>query len=142
MKSLNLLASSLTCMIILGGCKSGNSVLDEEKIIGTYVRQWEGVQTHAYSDRVLGKYFIQDTIFVTRKRDGYGITNRRWKNNDYDTLGWRSSENFIKPHTATFDKIDTTLNSPMSMYPPMILDLQKGLLYTSSKRTDPYTKID
>jgi len=117
-------------------------VLDEEKIIGTYVRQWEGVQTHAYSDRVLGKYFIKDTIFVTKKTDGYGITNRRWKNNDYDTLGWRSSENFIKPHTATFDKIDTTLNSPMSMYPPMILDLQKGLLYTSSKRTDPYTKID
>lgn len=127
--------------ILLFGCSnrpSGQNV----QIDGVYVSERDGEQRGMNSGKVLGKYFIKDTLIISKKEDGYQIENHLWRKYDFDDLGWqRIYHEAIKTYTASFDKTDNTLNAPMSLYPPMILDIEKGILYRNAARTNPYTKI-
>ncbi|MGN6435859.1 MAG: hypothetical protein ACTHMM_04965 [Agriterribacter sp.] len=127
---------------VLLGCNNKNKQSLSVEITGAYAAERQGVETHAFSDKVLGNFFIRDTIFIKQIATGYEISNRRWRKTDYDTMGWRRIyENAIKTHTATFDKTDSALRSELSLYPPMYLDLENKQLYRSSKRNNPYVKV-
>ncbi len=131
---------SIATMLL--GCDNKNKQPLSDEIAGTYAAERQGVQTHAFSDKVLGNFFIRDTIFIKQIENGYEITNHRWRNTDYDTMGWRREyENAMKTHTVTFDKTDSALRSAMSFYAPIYLDLENKRLYLSSKRTNPYNKV-
>lgn len=136
--------SAIICVIVtmLSGCNNSKKDSLSGEITGVYVSERQGVETHAFSDKVLGNFFVRDTIFIMEITNGYEITNHRWRKTDYDTMGWRRVyENAIKTHTVTFDKTDSALRSEMSFYPPIYVDLENKKLYRNSKRNNPYVKV-
>lgn len=124
--------------LLFAACKSKTY----EQIVGVYVHERSFEEKKLDSDKILGKISMRDTILISKKQKGYQIENRIWRNRSYDQDGWqRIYETAMKIHTVTYDKTDQSLNTEMSLYPPIYLDFEKGLLYYSKEDEKKWIKL-
>ncbi len=136
------------CLIVLAGlsmwsCGSENQSKAEDKISGTYVKEYSIKITNPETGSEVGMRTIRDTIFMQRNEKGYEVSNSKWKLNDYDKAGWQnmkhSEDRSMPTSQVTFDSVDGSLRSP-SM-PDLFLDSSKGQLFNSKDRDRPYQKL-
>jgi hypothetical protein len=117
-----------------------------DKIVGSYAREITFEDKNPATMKVLGNGTIRDTIFISKKKDGYQVDNTRWLKNDYDQEGWRNlehAEDHPSPtYTVSYDKTDQSLNptNPL-MANPLYLDFNKGLLCSDRNRTGGWKKV-
>jgi hypothetical protein len=80
---------------------------------GVYVREYAMEVTNPNSGDKVGMRQIRDSIFVERKDNGYKVTNRKWRMNDYDQEGWVSMEHAddrpLSTFTASYDETSSEL---------------------------------
>lgn len=119
----------------------------QEQIVGRYVKEVEFEVPHPFTDRQLGKGKIRDTIFIFPKQNGYEIVNIKWRQNDYDTLGWQNlqlEDNHPMPtYRATFDSTDSTLNPELSgLFLSLKLDLVNNRLRKGKSKRNVYMKVN
>lgn len=93
--------------LVIFGCntKEDKSV---DKISGVYVREYSFKVINPESAAEIGTRSIRDSIFILPVENGYQVSNRKWKKNDYDTEGWQSMEHSddrpIATHFSTYDR--------------------------------------
>lgn len=126
-------------VLLVSSCKRE----PEGQIVGAYAQERKTERTE--DGRVLGTITTRDTIFVTKKKEGYQIENRIWKFRDYDKEGWvrLSTHDGVRfTHVCTYDETDHSLNPVMSgMFLPAYLNLDKGLLAFDKEFAYPWKKI-
>lgn len=136
----------LIVLIILFHACSKKEVM-QEQIVGRYVKEVEFEVPHPFTDRKLGMGKIRDTIFIFPKQNGYEIVNNKWRQNDYDTLGWQNlqlEDNHPMPtYRATFDPTDSTLNPELSgLFLSLKLDLVSNRLRKGKSERNVYVKVN
>lgn len=97
--------------IVTVGCSFSSCTSKEKKmndeISGTYVKEYSFVVTNPESGNEIGVRTIRDTIFIDLAENGYKVSNRKWKLNEYDKEGWQNMEHdedrSIPTFTAKFD---------------------------------------
>jgi hypothetical protein len=136
------------CFIVVVGssmwsCGLKNQSKAEDKISGTYVKEYSIKITIPETGSEVGMRTIRDTIFIQRTEKGYEVSNSKWKLNDYDKEGWQnmkhSEDRSMPTFQVTFHSVDGSLRSP-SM-PDLFLDSSKGQLFNSKNRDRPYQKF-
>lgn len=115
-----------------------------DRIVGAYAQERKVEKTDD-THRVIGTVTTRDTLFVSKKENGYQIDNRVWKFRDYDKDGWvriSNHEGARYTHICTYDKTDHSLNPVMSgLFLPMYLDLENGLLSYEKEFAYPWVKV-
>ena len=117
-----------------------------EKITGAYARENTVEIKNPETMQVKGKAIFRDTIFITVVKDGYQLSNRVWRENDYDTVGWKEQTpgngNALRTYTATYNSKDQSLRSVITdAYKPLILDFRYGFLYFDTNRHKIWNKV-
>lgn len=64
----------------------------KREITGIYVREYSYKVIHPNSGQEIGMRTVRDSIFIEGEGDRYRITNTKWRQNDYDALGWQNME--------------------------------------------------
>lgn len=113
-------------------------------VAGSYAREYSLFVTNPQSGKELGMRTIRDTIFIQPTQEGYKISNRKWRLNDYDKEGWQNMEHAedrpLPPYTANLVD-DATLNSNQpSLIPPLYVDTSKQTV-SKSKSGSAYRKV-
>ena len=91
--SLKIISVCLISLAILacGPDKQSGSTTDDN-IQGVYVREQAVEVKHPESGELIGMRQIRDSIFIKPADEGYSVTNRKWRLNDYEQEGWVSME--------------------------------------------------
>ncbi len=143
----------LKMMLISGGgvllisCSSGeNQTQPVNDASGVYVREYAVEISNLNTGEKVGMRQIRDSIFVKLGNDGYEVSNRKWRMNDYDQEGWVSmahSENRPMPtFTASFDEALSQLNPQNSLSgEPLFIDKDAGKMFRNSARNVEYRKV-
>lgn len=101
----------------------------EDKIPGTYVRNYSFQVNHPETGIEIGTRTIRDTIFVKRLEENYEISNHKWRLNDYDEEGWRNMEHAEDRGMPTFIAIYNADESTL------VNDEAKNLYFESDNET-------
>ncbi len=137
--------SSIVLIILFQACSEKE--VTQEQIVGRYVKEVGFEVPHPFTDRKLGMGKIRDTIFILPKQNGYEIVNNKWRQNDYDTLGWQNlqlEDNHPMPtYRATFDPTDSTLNPELSgLFLSLKIDLVGNRLRKGKSERNVYMKVN
>lgn len=121
---------ALIALVALSACGTNSN----DNVSGAYAqeRTWERKNDNG---KIIGNTLVRDTLILTRKEKGYQVVNKVWHNNSFDTEGWqeRAHSNAMHTHIATYDEIDRSLNTEMSLYPPLYFDEGHSTLRTEDK---------
>lgn len=130
--------------IITCGQKSNGSK-PSDQISGAYAREYSFVVTNPESGKEIGRSTIRDTIFLEPIENGYKVSNRRWRLNDYDKAGWwnmeHSDDRPLSSYVGQFSDKDLALHSvPPNLSPPIYVDLSKQAIFKTKAQQQPYRK--
>jgi hypothetical protein len=64
----------------------------DDNVLGVYVLEQAVEVRHPESGDLIGMRQIRDSIFIEPADDGYKVTNRKWRMNDYEKEGWVSMD--------------------------------------------------
>jgi hypothetical protein len=129
---------SLASLMLACCTSSGDS--SSEKIVGAYT-----IETTFQVPEGIAK--VRDTIFINKKQNGFEITNKKWRSNNYDMDGWKNlrpgaNDGALYPYQVTYDPTDHSLNSdPPGMMPTLYLDMHTGQLFKGKTRNRAYVKL-
>ena len=88
--------------IFVFGCGTKDHSGSNDEISGAYVREYSFKVVNPETGNEIGFRAIRDTIFVNSKQDGYEVSNKKWRLNDYDKEGWQDMEHSDDRPKATF----------------------------------------
>jgi hypothetical protein len=129
-------------LLLALSCNDSNQ---NDMITGAYARQYSFEQTNIQTGKVLGTSTIRDTFYIQPEGEGYRVTEKKWRNNDYDLKGWvqqlHSTDRQRSPYVASFDPALQALNSREGTYPPIYLDTKAGVLFLGQSEQNPYNKV-
>lgn len=129
--------------IVVFACGSKDHSRSNDKISGTYVREYSFKVVNPETGNEIGFRTIRDTIFVNPKQDGYEVSNKKWRLNDYDKEGWQSMEHAedrsMPTYIAAFAPSNSSLNAEHAL--PLYLDLIGGNLYQGKKGDAPFRRV-
>lgn len=134
---------TLLILVTLVSCGSDRSV-KTEKIAGTYTAEIVFDVPNMTTGKMEGTAKIRDTIFIAPKQNGFEITNKKWRSNNYDMEGWRNlrpgaNDGALYSFQATYDPTDNSLNSdPPGMMPTLYIDIKERKLYKGKDRNRAY----
>lgn len=136
-------------VIIIAGmmsCSSGgDSRITESDITGTYVREYAFEVSHLETGKKIGLRQIRDSIFVKRSDDGYQVSNRKWRMNDYDQEGWVSMQHAEdRPFPTFFASYDNRLGAltpeNSNLINPIVVD--KDRLFKGAGKKNAYQRVE
>lgn len=116
---------------------------------GIYIREWSVKVNNLNTRKLIGIGRVKDTIFVKREREGFEISNNRWRLNDYDDKGWHKTNEetmyfypvvYNSVDSSFFGRIPTTLLSPIFFNSQVYIN-SSGDLYKSANRTKVWKKV-
>jgi len=118
-----------------------------EKITGTYVREYSWHPRNINTEKIIGTEFFKDTIFITKKKDGYQIDNVKWKKKDYDNEGWQSQghaqDRPMPTYTVSYDETDKSLNPTNALMGKIVyLDFEKKSISLNKKMENAWKKVE
>lgn len=114
---------------------------------GTYVREYAVEVTNPETGKKIGMRQVRDSIFIVRSEDGYQVSNRKWRMNDYDQEGWVSmAHSDDRPLPTFFAEYDERLEAlaprNMAVTKPIFIDSDNGTLFKDETMQKAYQKID
>ena len=132
--------------VSFAACNSAEKASSEENIAGVYVREFSHEIINTNSGDKVGLRRVRDTILVEHTDDGYLISNRKWKLNDYDQEGWVSMKHAEDRPLPTFEaSFDATSNSLIAddqlLSYPLFVDSERKRLYKGKDKNVAYTKV-
>ena len=86
------LAFLITVGLTVLACGTKEHSKSADEISGTYVREHSFKVVNPETGAEIGMRMIRDTIFIEPIENGYEVSNRKWRLNDYDKDGWQSME--------------------------------------------------
>ncbi|HEU5292167.1 MAG TPA: hypothetical protein VFU05_16065 [Cyclobacteriaceae bacterium] len=134
---------TVTVGFAICSCNPGRDSGTNDKITGSYTREYSVKVVHPETGNVVGMRTIRDTIFIRPTKNGYDVSNNRWMLNDYDRESWQSMEHSedhpLRTYQATFDPTDNSLNAEFMM--PLYLDQNKQKLYKDKEGNSAYERV-
>jgi hypothetical protein len=130
---------------ILSCTSSADSGRENADVSGVYVREYAYEVSNPESGKKIGMRQVRDSIFVERTEDGYQVSNRKWRMNDYDQEGWVSMAHAEDRPLPTFlasydDQLGAlTSENPRGMQPIFI---ENGRLFKDRDKEIPYQKVE
>jgi len=139
--------NKMTFIIAIGfaisSCNKGRDSSSNDEISGSYAREYSFKVVNQETSIEIGMRTIRDTIFIRAIENGYEVSNRKWKLNDYEKGGWTNSEHAddrpMSTYLAKFDHSDNTLRA--ESLPPLFIDIRNDQLHKGSNPINPYHKI-
>ena len=122
---------------------SGKSNADAS---GVYVREYAFEVSNPETGKKIGMRHVRDSIFVERTEEGYQVSNRKWRMNDYDQEGWVSmahADNRPFPSfRATYDQqMQQLIPEVSSSFSSIFVDQSKQALFKDPSKQQPYRKV-
>jgi hypothetical protein len=116
-------------------------------VSGTYVREYTIDVPNMNSGGKLGIRQVRDSIFVKHGNNGYEVSNRKWRMNDYDQDGWVSmahaDDRPLPTFFASYDERSERLNPDNSdISKPIFIDTKGNKLLMNSAKNIVYIKIN
>lgn len=112
----------------------------EDKIPGTYVRNYSFQVFHLETGTYVGTRTIADTILIQKDDEGYLLTNIKWQINDFDNEGWRNMRHMedrpMPTHLVSFNKKTRALES--EEYPKLIFSIEFNSLSQEAREIQIY----
>ena len=128
-------------------CNSKQATSDaSDRVAGAYVREYSFMVTNPQSGKEIGIRTIKDTIFVQLVQEGYKISNRKWRLNDYDKEGWQNMEHAedrpLPTYVANFVSDNNSLQSkPPGLLLSLYVDLSSQTISKSQHENQSYKKV-
>lgn len=112
---------------------------------GTYVREYVIEITNPETGMKIGMRQVRDSIFVQRSENGYQVSNRKWRMNDYDQEGWVSmahaEDRPLPTFFASYDhKLGALKPENSGLLEPIVIE--KGKLFRGAKNENAYRKVE
>lgn len=133
---------------MLVSCNSEtNSDSSSTNVAGIYVREYAVDITNPNSGDKIGMRKIRDSIFVEQQDNGYKVTNRKWRMNDYDQDGWVSMEHAddrpLPTFLASYDETSSELlPKGETISHSIFLDQENGKIFKNKSRDIEYLKVE
>ena len=125
-------------------CGKGRDSVSTDEISGAYVNEYAFKVINEEKGDVAGMRTIRDTIFIRPIDNGYEISNRKWKLNDYDKEGWQNvahgEDRSMPTYQAIFERTDNSLKAQFRA--PLYLNIVKRWLYKNKNSDSPYKRIE
>lgn len=129
--------------IVVFACRTKDHSRSNDKISGTYVREYSFKVVNPETGNEIGLRTIRDTIFVNPKQNGYEVSNNKWRLNDYSKEGWQNmghtEDQPMPTYIAAYDPSDSSLNAEHAL--PLYLELIGGNLYKGEKGDAPFRRV-
>lgn len=123
--------------------QSGSSK-EDNNIQGVYVREQAVEVKHPESGDLNGMRQIRDSIFIEAADNGYSVTNRKWRLNDYEQEGWVSMEHAddrpFPSFVAALDQKSNALHSDEGY--SFTIDQDSHKLLREGANQLEYTKVE
>lgn len=130
---------------ILSCTTSADSGLSTTDVSGVYFREYAHEVSNPETGKKLGMRQVRDSIFIEQTDDGYQVSNRKWRMNDYDKEGWVSmSHAGDRPFPTFFASYDEELSAltpeNSSITQPVLIE--KGRLFKDKDKEIAYQKVE
>lgn len=132
---------------MLVSCNSeSNSDSASADASGVYVREYATEITNPNTGDKIGMRQIRDSIFVERQDNGYKITNRKWRMNDYDQDGWVSmahaDDRPLPTFLASYDETSSELlPKGKTVSHSIFVDQKNGKILRNKSKDIEYLKV-
>ncbi len=134
--------------LLIVSCNSGekHKVADKD-VSGIYVREYAVEISNPNTGEKIGMQQVRDSIFIKAGGDGYEVSNRKWRMNDYDQEGWVSMAHDDDRPTptflASFDEASERLSPKSSdLAQPIYVDAENRKLFRNSSKDIVYEKVN
>lgn len=124
---------------------NGDKVGSTSDASGIYVREYAIEINNPESGKKIGMRQVRDSIFIERGENGYQVSNRKWRMNDYDQEGWVSMSHADDRPLPTFfasydDKSGALRPDKSGLMQPIFIE--RGRLFKDRDKEQAYQKID
>jgi len=131
--------------LIIFTCTSKPDTKSSYGISGVYATEYSFKVVNLETGAEIGTRTIRDTIFVRAVQDGYEISNRKWRKNDYDTEGWQnmmhSEDRPMPTYLAIYVGKDGRLNpQETGLAPILYADPSKQIISKGLNESQRYLK--
>ena len=126
---------------------NGDKVGSTSDASGIYVREYAIEINNPESGKKIGMRQVRDSIFIERGENGYQVSNRKWRMNDYDQEGWvsmaHSEDRPIASFLASYDEKTSSL-IPMNRttVPAIFIDKNGSEVYKDNFMRNAYRKVN
>lgn len=132
--------------LVLVSCNPGKEISSNDEASGIYIREYAIEITNPNTEEKIGMRQIRDSIFVSLTDNGYQVSNRKWKMNDYDQDGWVSmahaDDRPLPTFLASYDERSEQLNPENSnISQPLFVDSKSGILFKNSSKDIGYKRV-
>jgi hypothetical protein len=132
---------------ILSCTTSADSGRSNADVSGVYVREYAFEVSNPETGKKVGMRQVRDSIFIERAENGYQVSNRKWRMNDYDQEGWVSmahaEDKPLPTFFASYDKQSESLLPEKTGYAqPIFIDDENGTIFKDGSRELAYNRID
>jgi hypothetical protein len=113
---------------------------------GVYAREYSFEVTNPETGQKIGMRQVRDSIFIQPSGDGFEVSNRKWRMNDYDNEGWVSmahaDDRPLPTFLASYDAHTKSLNpKSANVSQTIILDSKNEKLYKGKPDEKAYVKV-
>jgi len=131
--------------LLIASCNS-NEKIAKIDASGIYVREYAIEVTHLETGNKVGMRRVRDSIFVQESDNGYTVSNRKWRLNDYDQEGWvnmeHSEDRPLPSFVAIYDEHTQALQSQNDLITQSIfLDGNGEKLFRGKSKEFAYSKV-
>lgn len=126
---------------------NGNQSASSVDATGVYVREYAIEISNPETGKKIGMRQVRDSIFIEPSGNGYEVSNRKWRMNDYDQEGWVSmahaEDRPIPTFFAVYDEVSKSLApEDLDFARPIFFDSEEGVLFKDESMDIAYQKID
>lgn len=131
---------------VIFSCGSSRDSGKSNDISGAYVRQYSIKVVNTETGGEIGMRTVRDTILIQPVDDGYEVSNRKWKLDDFDKEGWKNMEHSedrpFPNYQSIFENGDSSLN-PIQPGQGISLHIDPSMktVYKGMDRKGVYEKV-
>lgn len=130
---------------ILSCTSSADSDRSNADVSGVYVREYAFEVSNPETGKKVGMRQVRDSIFVERGENGYQVSNRKWRMNDYDQEGWVSMAHAEDRPLPTFlasydDQLGALTSENSGSMQPIFIE--NGRLFKDRNKEVSYQKVE
>lgn len=136
----------LAASLVIFSCGSGRDSGRNNDVSGAYARQYSFKIVNTETGGEIGMRTVRDTIFIQPVNEGYEVSNRKWKLNDFDKEGWQNMEHSEDRPFPTYQSIfnnDDSLLNPIQPGQGTSLHVNPSskTVYKGKDRNSVYRKV-
>lgn len=125
----------------------GESEIGKGDASGTFVREYTIEISNPETGNKMGMRQIRDSIFIESSDNGYKVSNRKWRMNDYDREGWVSmahaDDRPLPTFFASYDHNTKSLKPQgQEISNSIYIDQANGKLFKDQSRKNGYIRIE